>query len=968
MADVTLNIRHNADQATGSVNSLSNAMGRMAANSRSASTAGNAAANGFNKIGLACLNAGRSASHGATGISKFVSSLGRIAYYRAIRTAIKYVGKAFSDGLQAAYAFSKANQPADYAKLAGAMDGIKKAASTMSLQLGAAFGGLITAIAPVLIKIINLVTQAADAITRFFAALSGSGYYKHAAEGFDDVGDSAGGAGKKIKGLLASWDELNVIGKESGGGGGGSNTPDYSGAYEWVEPFSDWADLLQNGNFFGIGQSINNALGSILTVFDGWLQKVRELHLGQKLADIIAGFFAPDENGEYTTFKKAGETLADALIVILEFVEDFLRDPPWDDIAGAFGAFWDSFWGKLKDSMDTTTITGGADGGFGEEGFQPYWDVIWNKLFPDGWFTGNAPATGNALVSKIDEEVFQPIFEAIDNKINELDQLIGNYMGLLMAKADVWEAKTKLAVLEWIAGLTADITNGLAAMILKVKIWWQDVVVWINEVDLSWNEWLVGFYTAMEKIKTPLQMVLNDLKQIILEKWGQLLRTLYDDATTRKLLEYFGVDLPGAIRNNNKAMGEAQAEARELNEKYEALKNGTYDVTEEHAEIKDKIDSAKKAIEDAKTKSAAYKDELANMKNVTAEDAEQTGWLKTAIENNTAALNSAKDKVSVYEGELATLKGGMGETKTATEAATQKTGAFVNVLNEVDGTRKSKVEAEVKDEAVQAYKKGLETPWGAKIGVALQSGTETVLNTVKGAFDAVKDKTGKLTISQDKKNPKPKDLDKMATAYNKFKDDSTKNGTVNLTSSGDLLKTVGETLFLVTITNLWNNLDAGTKKLKVDLDVDKTTKDFVTGWNKMSDKTVRFAISVDEEMKSKWNYLVNKWNKGPLADAYGRLPLFAKDGGFLEKGQLFIAREAGPELVGTMGGQTAVANNEQIVSGIQYGVAQANSEQNELIRQQNSILLQLLDKEITLSPSVALGQVMARSAALYGRA
>ena len=46
--------------------------------------------------------------------------------------------------------------------------------------------------------------------------------------------------------------------------------------------------------------------------------------------------------------------------------------------------------------MDTTTITGGADGGTGEEGLQPYWDVIWDKLFPDGWFTGDAPATGNA--------------------------------------------------------------------------------------------------------------------------------------------------------------------------------------------------------------------------------------------------------------------------------------------------------------------------------------------------------------------------------------------------------------------------------------------------------------------------------------------------------------------------------------------------------------------------------------------
>ena len=92
-------------------------------------------------------------------------------------------------------------------------------------------------------------------------------------------------------------------------------------------------------------------------------------------------------------------------------------------------------------------------------------------------------------------------------------------------------------------------------------------------------------------------------------------------------------------------------------------------------------------------------------------------------------------------------------------------------------------------------------------------------------------------------------------------------------------------------------------------------------------------------------------------------------GGILdEPGQLFIAREAGPELVGTMGNHNAVANNDQIVEGIQSGVAEANSEQNELIRQQNSILMQLLNKELTISPSVGLGQVMARSAALYGRA
>lgn len=51
----------------------------------------------------------------------------------------------------------------------------------------------------------------------------------------------------------------------------------------------------------------------------------------------------------------------------------------------------------------------------------------------------------------------------------------------------------------------------------------------------------------------------------------------------------------------------------------------------------------------------------------------------------------------------------------------------------------------------------------------------------------------------------------------------------------------------------------------------------------------------------------------------GRFSLEA-DGGFPPVGQMFIAREAGPELVGTIGGRTAVANNDQIVEGIAEGV------------------------------------------------
>lgn len=52
------------------------------------------------------------------------------------------------------------------------------------------------------------------------------------------------------------------------------------------------------------------------------------------------------------------------------------------------------------------------------------------------------------------------------------------------------------------------------------------------------------------------------------------------------------------------------------------------------------------------------------------------------------------------------------------------------------------------------------------------------------------------------------------------------------------------------------------------------------------------------------------------------VPTFA-DGGFVNEGQLFIARESGAEMVGNIGRKTAVANNDQIVESVSQGVYEA---------------------------------------------
>ena len=59
-----------------------------------------------------------------------------------------------------------------------------------------------------------------------------------------------------------------------------------------------------------------------------------------------------------------------------------------------------------------------------------------------------------------------------------------------------------------------------------------------------------------------------------------------------------------------------------------------------------------------------------------------------------------------------------------------------------------------------------------------------------------------------------------------------------------------------------------------------------------------------------------------LSLAIPTIPTLAS-GGFPSMGQMFIAREAGPELVGTIGGRNAVVNNNQIVESVSAGVYKA---------------------------------------------
>ena len=134
--------------------------------------------------------------------------------------------------------------------------------------------------------------------------------------------------------------------------------------------------------------------------------------------------------------------------------------------------------------------------------------------------------------------------------------------------------------------------------------------------------------------------------------------------------------------------------------------------------------------------------------------------------------------------------------------------------------------------------------------------------------------------------------------------------------------------------------------------------------NTVASQTEKNALSFPEK-------LIHGDFTGATADIIGVInDLLRADGGTVNRGDLFIANEAGAELIGSINGKTSVANQEQIIEGISRGVESANAEQNALLRQQNELLRGILAKENTFKfgANSAFGRVASQSIDMYRNA
>ena len=316
----------------------------------------------------------------AKSISGFVRSLGRIAFYRAIRAAIKEVTQALSEGIGNLYQWSLL---IDHT-FAKSMDKIATSMLYLKNSLGAMVAPIINTLAPAIDLIVDKFVNGINLVNQFLAAITGSDTYtaakKVATEWAENETEKANKNLKELKKTILGFDELNILNKntQSDSDSSSKKTPDYASMFETrpiennISEFArkvreafqsgEWANLggmfadKLNGWIDGIdwpelGKKLGDGLNSLVSVYNGFMDGVDWVGLGNSFADglnslietvnwyelgrsltqhidalfgVMAGFV------EKFDWVKAGKALADAVYGMFDGID-------WEQVGTAIG-------------------------------------------------------------------------------------------------------------------------------------------------------------------------------------------------------------------------------------------------------------------------------------------------------------------------------------------------------------------------------------------------------------------------------------------------------------------------------------------------------------------------------------------------------------------------------------------------------------------------------------------------------
>lgn len=253
-------------------------------------------------------------------MDQFASSFGRIAAYRLVRSILSEFTKSATTGLQNLAKYSaEAN-----ATLSQFSTGILY----LQNSLGAALYPILSSIVGLFNTLINVVVSALNVINAFFSALSGKFFYTRATrqtKDFTTATKGASGAAKALKQELMGFDEINSLSPDSGGGGGGGGVGalDYSKMFE-PAPIDSWIIDAANGDdWTKIGKTVAEKLRKGLQSINWTSIKQKSKSITSKLTTLFNGFIAAMPSDEI------GAAIGNAISTAIGFVNNLWYNTEW---------------------------------------------------------------------------------------------------------------------------------------------------------------------------------------------------------------------------------------------------------------------------------------------------------------------------------------------------------------------------------------------------------------------------------------------------------------------------------------------------------------------------------------------------------------------------------------------------------------------------------------------------------------
>lgn len=849
--------------------------------------------------------------------------VGMSVLYSTVFQLISTIQSAFAEGMQSLAQYSQSVN-ANISSMMSALMQLRNA-------FAAAFEPILSVVAPYLATFISWLARAINMLGQFFAALTGKGYAIQAKKVQMDYAkslkDTASGAGKAAKALkemqdyTLGFDELHIIdtkqndsGGADGGAGGGAGDLLPTDMFETVEIDSKIQDLAKRfKELLPLITSIAAGLAA-WKIAMGLFKQLAELKKKLQELQVLSRLSLK--------LHRFPEVLSNIGLIIAELMKVAPTILGWSIVIGIIvGRFVylyqtsESFRKGLERTKEIfkgiLTVVGDVFKAVGKV----LYDIgsgIWNYLIkPFLEFIG-------IDTSRIEEE-FANFFRMIKDWLGKLDIDFGDLgitiagLALLFIPGGQLFGGALLAfegisvALRALGGVSDETWESIKSKAVEV---WNSIK---NFFKTTWDE-IVSYYPEKwNEVKTSTAELWEAVKTTISEKWTAI-------------KDFFTKTIPQIVSDIVKWFSEMPSKVGAAISSFftDTIPNWA---TSTYNTFSEKVNNIVTSVATwfGELPKKIYEKIISFLEKITL-------WKDKSIEKVNTEIPKILDKVAEWFGKLPEKI--MGELKKTIESI-KSIGGFIldgilegasNFGNKVGGFVKKLLEKVNKEAEIHSPSRLFKRETGVWVGAGIIEGMEESVKGAGSVIDEIVDKVsggGSLAPVVSVEAPDISQWDAtwaiLRENFERLKADiiSSMNAfyssiSAMTTNFGTVSKAQITAYLLKVYDNIYNTFDAIRQTLQqVSDEVTRMLNQMVSDANSLAGLTGKKYSHVG-------GYTMQQAQRF-------NIEMFA-NGGFPRSGELFIAREAGPELVGSIGGKTAVGGNDQIERAIFNAVLTAMSQ------------------------------------------